>query len=230
MRLVLFDIDGTLLLTGGVGQQSAGAALERIFGTTGRVDEFYPTGRTIEAIFEDTLVDAGFSREDYLDKREVLYSEFFEEFTDRLDRSEHEIRQLPGAKPLVEALCRQEDMIVGLTTGNHQRTARYKLAEAGFDLALFQVGAYGNETTHRPDLVSLAHARAEEITGEEISRIHTYVFGDTARDVQSAKEFGAVSVAVATGVVDRALLADSSPDHLLSDLKDTGKVLNLIFE
>ncbi len=144
MRLVLFDIDGTLLLTGGVGQSSAGVSLARIFGTAGRVDQIYPTGRTIEAIFEDTLVDAGFSREEFLRKRDALYADFFEEFTARLNRSEHEICSLPGAKHLVEVLSHREDVILGLTTGNHQRTARYKLGEAGFDLELFRVGAYGN--------------------------------------------------------------------------------------
>lgn len=228
MRLVLFDIDGTLLLTGGVGQSSAGVSLKRVFGTDGRVDEIYPTGRTIEAIFEDTLVDAGFSREEYQQKREALYADFFEEFTSRLERSEHEIRDLPGAKSLVEDLSQREDVILGLTTGNHQRTARYKLQEAGFDLDDFKVGAYGNETTHRPDLVSLAHARAAEFTRREIPRHQTFVLGDTARDVQSAQAFGAVSIAIQTGMASASDLATASPDYLLPDLQELKQLLAVI--
>ena len=228
MRLVLFDIDGTLLLTGGIGQNSAGVSLARVFGTAGRVDQIYPTGRTIEAIFEDTLVDAGFSREDYLLKRDALYADFFAEFTSRLDRNEHQIRSLPGAQRLVEILGQREGLILGLTTGNHQSTARYKLRLAGFDLGLFKVGAYGDETTHRPDLVRLAHARAEEVSRQEISASKTYVVGDTVRDVESAREFGAVSIAVATGMADPDQLAAASPDHLLPGLEDTSAVLAII--
>jgi len=228
MRLVLFDIDGTLLLTGGVGQGSAKASLARVFGSPGRLDEFYPTGRTIEAIFVDTVLDAGFSREDYQAKREDLYEDFFEEFASRLNRNEHQIRNLPGARMLVEEVSLQEDVVVGLTTGNLQRTAMLKLAEAGFDLSLFEVGAYGNETTYRPDLVRLAHARAEALTGQNILPSQTFVIGDTARDVNSAKVFGAVSIAVATGVTNTSEVAKSSPDHFLQNLEDTGAVLDIL--
>ena len=80
MILVLFDIDGTLLLTGRLGQKSAKIALERVFGTSGRLDDFYPGGRTIEGIFVDTLADAGFKPELYLEKRDQLYEVFFNEF------------------------------------------------------------------------------------------------------------------------------------------------------
>ncbi|MBN2045311.1 MAG: HAD family hydrolase [Anaerolineales bacterium] len=228
MRLVLFDIDGTLLLTGGIGQSSAEASLKRVFGTAGRVDQFYPTGRTIEAIFEDTLLDAGFSREEYQHKRELLYADFFEEFTSRLDQNEHQIGSLPGAKPLVAALSQQEDVILGLTTGNHQRTAGFKLRTAGFDLEMFKVGAYGNETTHRPDLVLRAHARAEALAGEGIAASHTFVIGDTARDVQSAQAFGAVSVAVSTGMATSSDLAAALPDYMLPDLQNIEQVLAVI--
>jgi phosphoglycolate phosphatase-like HAD superfamily hydrolase len=228
MRLVLFDIDGTLLLTGGVGQSSAGVSLERVFGTAGRVDEFYPTGRTIEAIFEDTLVDAGFNRDEFLDKREQLYADFFEEFKSRLDSNRHEVRSLPGAESLVEILAQRDDVILGLTTGNHQRTARYKLSEANFDLEVFKIGAYGNETTHRPELVSFAHDRAENLLMKNIPASQTIVLGDTVRDIESAKEFGAVSIAVATGMAAQDQLASATPDYLLPDLKDTSAVIALL--
>ena len=230
MRLVLFDIDGTLLLTGGVGQSSARASLERVFGTAGRVDEFYPGGRTIEAIFKDTLADAGISDEDYHAKRQALYTDFFEEFKRRLESGEHRIRPLPGTQELLKALRAREDVVVGLVTGNHQYTARYKLAYAGFDLELFRVGAYGDESDHRPDLVRIAQARAAELTGEPLSGRATVMVGDTTRDVLAAKEAGALSVAVASGTDDLALLKTVSPDHLLPDLADLEQVLAIIFE
>jgi len=230
MRLVLFDIDGTLLLTGGVGQSSARVSLERVFGTYGRVDEFYPGGRTIEAIFKDTLADAGILNEDFIAKRQALYADFFEEFKRRLESGEHDIRPLPGTQELLRVLREREDVVVGLVTGNHQYTARYKLAYAGFDLELFQVGAYGDQSDYRPDLVHMAQARATELTDEQLDGRRTIVVGDTTRDVLAAKEAGAVSVAVASGTDDLALLETVSPDHLLPDLADLEQVLAIVQE
>jgi phosphoglycolate phosphatase len=230
MRLVLFDIDGTLLLTGGVGQSSARVSLERVFGTAGRVDEFYPGGRTIEAIFKDTLADAGIPDKVFQTKRQALYADFFEEFKRRLESGQHSIRPLPGTLALLEVLQARGDVVVGLVTGNHQYTARHKLAFAGFDLGLFQVGAYGDESNHRPDLVRLAQSRAAELTGEPLDGRHTVMIGDTTRDVLSAREAGAVSVAVATGTDDLDLLQTVSPDHLLPDLADLEQVLAIIME
>jgi len=230
MRLVLFDIDGTLLVTGGVGQSAARVSLERVFGTSGRLEQFYPGGRTIEAIFRDTLADAGIPEAVYQAKREALYANFFEEFKRRMESGEHRIRPLPGTQALVEALDQHEDVIVGLVTGNHQYTARCKLAFAGFDLKLFQVEAYGDESEHRPDLVRLAQVRAAELTGEPLDGRRTVMVGDTTRDVLAAKEAGAVSVAVASGTDDLALLQTVSPDHLLPDLADLAQVLAIILE
>jgi phosphoglycolate phosphatase-like HAD superfamily hydrolase len=228
MRLILFDIDGTLLLTGGIGQTSARVSLKRVFGTAGRLDEFYPGGRTIEAIFQDTLEDAGISRTDYKEKRDSLYADFFEEFKNRLDSKAYQIRPLPGAMQLVEELNVLPGIILGLVTGNHQFTARYKLSSAGFDLALFPIGAYGDEAKHRPDLIPLARGRAAESAGQEIDGFDTVMIGDTTRDVLSAKEAGAFSIAVASGTDDLDMLEAVSPDVLLDGLGDVASILEIL--
>lgn len=230
MRLVLFDIDGTLLLTGGIGQRSARASLEWVFGTAGRLDEFYPGGRTIEAIFRDTLLDAGISMEDYSLGREKLYSYFLEEFIDRMGKDQHKIRALPGTLALVQALAERDDVILGLTTGNHERTARYKLSAAGFDLNNFKVGAYGDESAHRPDLIRMAKERAEALTGQSFDGRRTVMVGDTTRDVLSAREAGAVSIAVSSGTDTSGLLERVLPDHLLPTLLATDLLLEIILE
>ena len=218
MRLVLFDIDGTLLLTGRVGQTSAKVALQRVFGTAGRIDDFYPTGRTIEGIFVDTLLDAGFGGDEYPKKREELYADFFAEFRSRINQGHHKIKALPGAKELIEDLSSREDILLGLVTGNHQLTAEVKLVMAGFDLSVFKLGAYGHESVRRPDLVPLAQTRAADVSGQRVNAIETVVIGDTSRDVASAKAAGARSIAVATGTNPLDMLEAVQPDHLFKDL------------
>ena len=230
MRLVLFDIDGTLLLTGKVGQTSAKVSLKRVFGTAGRLDEFYPGGRTIEGIFVDALVDAGISEQDFLAKREELYADFFAEFQGRVESGDHETRALPGAMELVQVLASREDVLLGLVTGNHQATAEAKLKMAGFDPALFKVGAYGHESTYRPDLIPLVQQRAMDLIGQPLNGQQTVVIGDTTRDVISAKEAGARSIAVTTGTDDQALLNTVEPDFLLNDLRDVEAVIRLIMQ
>jgi phosphoglycolate phosphatase len=229
MILVLFDIDGTLLLTGRLGQKSAKIALERVFGTSGRLDDFYPGGRTIEGIFVDTLADAGFKPELYLEKRDQLYEVFFNEFGTRLDRGEHQIRPLSGTIELIKYLNRQDDILLGLVTGNHRYTAELKLKTAGIEPAMFKVGAFGNESAERSELISLAQNRAYALTGEDYSGDNTIVLGDTTRDVLSAKLCGARSIAVTTGTDGRELLESVHPDLLVDDLSNLELVVVGIF-
>lgn len=229
-KLILFDIDGTLLQTGGIGQDSAGVSLQRVFGTSGRVEEFYPSGRTIEAIFRDTLLDAGISLEDYEKKREILYLDFFAEFTEQASRREADLVPLPGARELLDVLEDNPGLVLGLVTGNHSFTAEKKLEGAGIDFSRFLVGAYGNEAAHRPDLIPLAKERASKLTGQNFSGERTIVIGDTVRDVETAKENNATSIAVASGKSSLEELGEASPDLLLPDLRDTEAVVKAILD
>jgi phosphoglycolate phosphatase-like HAD superfamily hydrolase len=192
------------------------------------LDQFYPGGRTIEAIFQDTLEDAGIGSEEYKEQRDTLYADFFAEFKQRLDSKAYQIAALPGAMQLAQELHAHPDFMLGLVTGNHHYTARYKLASAGFDLDLFRVGAYGDESAHRPDLIPLAKRRASEIAGKVFAGFATVMIGDTTRDVLSAKESGAFSIAVASGTDDWDMLEAVSPDVLLEGLSDVVSILEII--
>lgn len=228
MKLVLFDLDGTLLTAGGMGRRATRIALEAVFGDSGNLDSFYPGGRTQEAIFLDTVLDAGFSKDEFLDRKTELYRIFLDEFQKSVKGEESRIRPLPGAVELVQALNQELDVMVGVVTGNHRENASIKLSMAGFSADWFKVGAYGEETAVRSQLIPLAQMRAQERSGEEFTGEKIVVVGDTTRDVVSARENGALSVAVTTGTDHRALLESSGPDHILDGLDDLQAVLEII--
>jgi phosphoglycolate phosphatase len=218
MRLILFDLDGTLLTSGGIGRRSTRSALESIFGTSGNLDEFYPGGRTQEAIFIDTLADAGIGMNQFLERREELYQIFLDNFQGILDQGEYQINALPGAIQLIEYLNSNENFVLGLVTGNHTEAARLKLLNAGLDPNVYLAGAYGEESANRSDLVPLAKDRAETITGKEFPEYYTIVVGDTTRDVLSAKSVNATSFALTTGTDERDLLQSVNPDSIFENL------------
>ncbi len=218
MRLILFDLDGTLLTSGGIGRRSTRSALESIFGTSGNLDEFYPGGRTQEAIFIDTLADAGIGMDRFLERKVELYQIFLEKFQGNLDQEEYQINALPGAIQLIEYLNSNENFVLGLVTGNHIKTARLKLLKAGLDPNVYLAWAYGEESANRSDLVPLAKNRAEAITGKEFPEYYTIVVGDTTRDVLSAKSVNATSFALTTGTDERDLLQSVNPDSIFENL------------
>ena len=218
MRLILFDLDGTLLTSGGIGRRSTRSALETIFGTSGNLDEFYPGGRTQEAIFIDTLADAGIGMNRFLERRVKLYQIFLEKFQEILAQGEYQINALPGAIQLIEYLNSNESFVLGLVTGNHTEVARLKLLNAGLDPNVYLAGAYGEESANRSDLVPLAKDRVETITGKEFPEYYTIVVGDTTRDVLSAKSVNATSFALTTGTDERDVLQSVKPDAIFENL------------
>jgi len=233
MRLILFDLDGTLLTAGGIGRRSTRRALESVFGTSGNLADFYFGGRTQEAIFLDTLLDLGFGEEDFRTNRDQLYQVFLSEFMNGITSGEHKIKPLPGGISLIKKLYGAPNVTLGIVTGNHRENAEIKLELAGFKPDWFSLGAYGEESADRSALVPLAQNRASQLTGHKIPGNQTIVVGDTTRDIGSAKSVGAVSVALTTGTDDRKLLESASPDYILNGLRDQEvffEILNTIGE
>ncbi len=227
-RLVLFDIDGTLLKTSGIGQASTRIALERVYGTSGDLPKFYPGGRTMEAILYDTLLDAQIRPEFICAGRRLFYAEYNAAFSSKIKDGGFSVKPCKGSPELVQALSANKNVLIGLLTGNHHRTAALKLSAAGYDFEQFAIGAYGHESADRTLLVDLARDRAFKMVGQYIPAQDVVVVGDTARDIESAKNAGARSVAVVTGTDDMEMLRAAQPDHLFEDFKDTQAVLKAI--
>jgi len=216
LKLVLFDIDGTLLISRGIGREAKRRAMQACFGMTGDLDNHVFGGKTdwgivaeLLAPFGLTSAEVGRAMPDY----ESLMARYMREIRDR-----YRADAIPHALELVDALRERDDAIVGLVTGNTGKTALIKLEMAGFDPDWFPVGAFGHESADRADLTRLALARAREFSGRAIGGADVVVIGDTPADIEAARAIDAVAVAVCTGYVPREQLIGSDPDFLLADL------------
>lgn len=215
-RLILFDIDGTLLMSKGIGRESKRRAMLDYYSEVGNIDNHVFGGKTdwyslIELLepFGKTVDDIG--RE--LPKFENIMAQHMSDL-----RNQYVADTIPHAMELVNELRERDDTMIGLVTGNMSKTARIKLEMAGYDPEWFAVGAYGNESPDRNDLPRLAIERAQALTGQTFTGEQVIVIGDTAADIHAAQAVSATSVAVCTGFVHRDKLICQDPDFLLADL------------
>lgn len=216
MKLVLFDIDGTLLISRGIGREAKRQAMLECFGRTGDLDNHAFGGKTDWRIVAELLAPYGVSSADV--GRAMPAYETVMARRMRAIRGRYRAEAIPDAMALVGALRERDDALVGLVTGNTSKTAAIKLEMAGFEPAWFPVGAFGNESAERDDLTRLALQRARDLAGRAIDGDDVIVIGDTPDDIQAARAIDAIAVAVCTGYVPRDQLSGSKPDYLLDDL------------
>ena len=226
MRLLLFDIDGTLVLTGGAGSR----AMTRAFAATHGLDDALKTvdlaGRTDRIIMRDALSQAG------RDHQDVDLDEFREAYCAAL---REEIRKpgtgrrglLPGVRPLLERLAARDDVRLALLTGNFRASAEIKLSAFGI-WDFFSWGAFADDAIERDELIRIAHGRHETEHGRAIEPDRVVVIGDTPHDIRCARAGGARVVAVATGNYTLDQLQGHQPDALFADLTDTDAVLKAL--
>jgi phosphoglycolate phosphatase len=219
-RLVLFDIDGTLLWPDGAGKASMKLALEQVYGTAGPIDTYKFAGCTDRLTVGTLLREAGLPPEQIWDRFAQLGPAMEAALRILLQEKRHHIRPCPGAIELVA--------LVGLVTGNLRPTAAVKLLAAGFDPALFRVGAYGDEAEARTNLPPRAVERARQLTGVSFKGKQIVIIGDTPDDMHCGRSVGARSMVVMTGWVDRPTMEALYPDYIFDDLSDTHQVLSAI--
>lgn len=213
-HLILFDIDGTLLRTQGMGRAATRAAMQDVFGTAGTVDALHFGGKTDWGILLEVLAHEGYTAASigtHLLRYEQALAAAMQTMLDQYD-----LRVLPGALDSVVALRPRPDILLGILTGNLRTTANLKLRAAGFDPDWFPITAYGSESTDRNDLSPLALARACDHLGD--TPLQVTIIGDTPADIACARVIDAQAVAVCTGFASRDELAATQPDILLDDL------------
>lgn len=225
-RLILFDIDGTLIRSNSAGRSAMTEALEEVFGATGPIEDYRFGGKTDQRIFTDLLTAAGFSQAEIQAKLPRLYDVMTARGRESFPHKG--IRPCLGVPELLGALSQRAEVLLGLLTGNIVSTAPLKLAAAGIEPTLFRLGAYGSDHMDRNALPHIAMERAAGLTGRPFSGDNTVIVGDTPADILCARAGRATAVAVATGWHASETLAQYKPDHLLENLADTDKVLELL--
>lgn len=225
-RLVLWDVDGTLVAAGEGGRAIYAAAFERFAGRPLRA-RAEMAGRTDPDILRDTLAAHGITPADGSFER---FSELLaHEYRARRDLLLAGGRALPGAGAVLAALAALDGPVQTVLTGNIRPVAHAKLAAFGLDAHLdLEVGAYGSDDAVRSNLVGLARERAAARYGARFDGRATVVVGDTPHDVTAAVDAGATCVAVATGGSTLAELAAAGATVVLPDLADTPAVLRAL--
>jgi phosphoglycolate phosphatase len=227
MRLVLFDIDGTLLNSSGAGRAAMQKALKEVFGSPGDPKYRYD-GKTDKQIVRDTMRLEGHSDNHIDSQMQRLLDLYLGGLREGVDSGEYDVRALPGVMEILDALEARDDVILGLLTGNVEAGARTKLTAAGIDPSRFRVNAFGSDHEHRPELPAIAQRRASENLGLEIVGERLVVIGDTPADIECGRSLGAKSIGVASGHYTVEDLRAHNPYAVFESLAPTQEVLETI--
>jgi phosphoglycolate phosphatase len=227
MRLVLFDIDGTLLSSEGIGRTAMRRALGSIFGSPGNPAYRYD-GKTDRQIVRDVMRLEGHSDE-YIDSQmEKLIETYLEGLRDNAKSGNFNVRPLEGVDELLDALEPRKDVVLGLLTGNVEPGARTKLIAAGINPDRFRINAFGSDHEHRPELPAIAQRRASEKLGLDIERGRMIVIGDTPADIACGRSLGAKAIGVASGHYTVEQLQEHDPYAVFPSLANTEQLLESI--
>ena len=224
-KILLFDIDGTLLLSGRAGYRALTRAFEELFGVPRGFDDIPVAGRTDELILTAAAERVGVAVDP--PSRARFHRRYCELFAEEIHFPGPRKGLMPGVSRLLDVLARNHAVRCGLVTGNFAKPARIKLEH--FDLwRYFGFGAYGDDAPVRDALVPIAVERARRIQVEARGPDDVVVIGDTPLDVQCAAAAGARSVAVATGSYDETALREAGAHAVLPDFSATETVVDTL--
>jgi phosphoglycolate phosphatase-like HAD superfamily hydrolase len=215
-RILLFDIDGTLVSTGGAGAAAWKRAFEELHGIPADIGEYTDAGMTDPDVGAKTFA-AVLHRDPTPHELALLIQRRLEHLPEAIAESEG-YKVLPGVPERLRELSHAGHLL-GIITGNGDGAAYIKLARG--DLSRwFTFGAYAGVGLQRSDIVRTAVERAEATVGRNVPNTEIYVIGDTPLDIEAAHAVGCTAIAVATGHYDRAALRDAGADHVLATLEE----------
>ncbi len=221
-KLLLFDIDGTLLTSGGAGERALRRGFRDRFGIDDDLTKVEIAGRTDSGIARQMLAYHGLPETS--ENLTAFFDGYLHFLAEELPDSPGTL--LPGILPLLEALKARSDVVLALLTGNLARGAETKLTHYGV-WHYFEFGAYADDHHDRNQLGHFARQRALKKYGEEFPPERIYVLGDTPHDITCARAIGAKAVAIATGKFTVQELGPLHPDFLFADLSDLPAVLQI---
>lgn len=229
MKVVLFDIDGTLLSSDGAGREAMESALTEVFGTAGPKSYRYG-GKTDKLIVREAMRLEGFDDATIDARMDAVTTRYLELLRASLEGAAHKARALTGVFPLLDAVEAHEGLVLGLLTGNLVEGADVKLRAVRIAPERFRVGAFGSDHEDRPRLPPIARSRASALLGREVAGNKLVIIGDTPYDVTCGRGIGARAIAVATGGSPRAELEAHEPVACFDDFADTSRVMEAILD
>ena len=223
MKFLLFDIDGTLIDSGGAGKRSLNISFNEMFGKTNAFEDMRMDGKTDPEILREGMTRYSIP---YSDK---TIAQFFNTYLGHLKNQMTEIQGhvKQGIREALEALRLEERHIVGLLTGNIEGGAQIKLTKFGLQ-SYFEIGAFGSDAEDRNKLVPVAVDKLYRSRSLAVDYRNCVVIGDTPRDIDCAKAYGALAIAVATGNYPVGALEKAGADIVFHDLSDTGAFLTAL--
>jgi len=223
-RLILFDIDGTLVW-GGPAKDAFCRALVEVYGTAGTVERVSFAGKTDPQIARELLTGGGLTRTAIDAGMAELWARYLGHLAEMIVDDPPTV--LPGVHALLDRLSAHADVGVGLLTGNIAGGAELKLASAGL-WNRFGFGSFGSDHEERDELPLIAVERARGLWGRALAPEHAIVIGDTPRDVACGKVGGMRTIAVATGTFTVDDLSTTGADHVVEDLSRTDEIVELM--
>lgn len=222
-RLVLFDIDRTLLKSSSAHRKAFAVAFLKIYGIDTDIEVIRVSGMTDQQIIYGVLEKNGLNKEEIESKIGQCMDEMIAAFTEFI--ADEELIVLRGVKELLESL-EGKNVLMGLVTGNLEPIARGKINKVGLN-NFFKVGGFGSEHIDRAELVKIAIKKAQTNYGFEFGN-NIYLFGDAPQDMRAAKEAKIIPIGVTTGIYTKEQLEDAGASIVFKDLIDTKGILNYL--
>lgn len=225
-RLILFDIDETMVASDGAGRRAIELAISKVFNVEADSSGLSMSGKTDPQICHEILSALGYTPEEINERLSELFQVYVEILAGEIKKA-REFRLHAGVSDLLAVLEQSPWAYLGLLTGNIEPGARLKLAPFSLN-KFFKVGAFGCDSHNRLDLPEVAHRRASEYFEQDFSPSEMVIIGDAVNDILCARGYGVPCIAVATGKTPKNVLSDLSPEFLFDTLGDTNAVLTAI--
>ncbi len=233
MRIILWDIDGTLIRSARPGgyKDYTIPVLEELFGTAGQLADMQVSGMTDMQIFIEALRNHGITHDDVRNRMHILSERLTAEARKVTGNGVTFFELLPGARETLEALDSHPRYRSALLTGNIEPMAYLKMELVGLEKFFTLPGAFGQESHNRRDLPALAAERIRAHLQLDLKPEEFIVIGDTPNDIDCARYFGARAVAVGTGrLYSKEAVLEHAPDKFLPDLSDVAAVIKTLDE